>query len=142
LRDRFFIFSPTMLSSEAMRWWLGRECFAAKRCVLRIEDEEWFPSGMPPVACWVPENDGLVDGQLLLERLRKEKNVRLVHERVIPRYQHLDVLWAIDAVEKVGREVAGVVWKEVEREGIECRDVDLEWNLRRKGEYLKEKSLH
>lgn len=46
LRNRFFQFSPTYVSSESMRWWLGRECFAKQRCILstreegQMEDEE------------------------------------------------------------------------------------------------------
>lgn len=46
LRDRMFQFSPVYVSSESMRWWLGRECFAKQKCILstrlegRLEDEE------------------------------------------------------------------------------------------------------
>ncbi|KAJ9627335.1 hypothetical protein H2203_003797 [Taxawa tesnikishii (nom. ined.)] len=46
LRDRMFQFSPVYVSSESMRWWLGRECFARQKCILatreegRMEDEE------------------------------------------------------------------------------------------------------
>ncbi|KAK4951133.1 hypothetical protein LTR66_013877, partial [Elasticomyces elasticus] len=46
LRDRGFMFAPVYVSSESMRWWLGRECFAQQKCILatreegRLEDEE------------------------------------------------------------------------------------------------------
>lgn len=36
LRNRFFQFAPVYVSSESMRWWLGRECFAkhVSQCLL------------------------------------------------------------------------------------------------------------
>jgi hypothetical protein len=39
LRDRFFQFSPVYVSSESMRWWLGRECFAKHKCILSTREE-------------------------------------------------------------------------------------------------------
>jgi hypothetical protein len=32
-------------------------------------------------------------------------HVSLVHSKVIEEYEHLDVLWAMDAIDQVGREV-------------------------------------
>lgn len=40
LRDRAFQFAPVYVSSESMRWWLGRECFAKHKCVLSTHDED------------------------------------------------------------------------------------------------------
>jgi pimeloyl-ACP methyl ester carboxylesterase len=46
LRDRMFQWAPVYVSSESMRWWLGRECFAKQKCILatreegRLEDKE------------------------------------------------------------------------------------------------------
>jgi hypothetical protein len=151
LRDRFFLFSPVYVSSESMRWWLGRECFAKQKCVLstreegQIEDDEdeenevtidgdeleeaekeeaskkkeergksaWYNEQVPPMALWVAGSDDLVDGRRLLRRFERgrEPHVNLVHSRVIPEYEHLDVLWAMDAVEKVGVEVREVIWR-------------------------------
>lgn len=39
LRNRMFQFSPVFVSSESMRWWLGRECFAKQKCILSTRDE-------------------------------------------------------------------------------------------------------
>jgi pimeloyl-ACP methyl ester carboxylesterase len=241
LRDRFFQFAPVYVSAEAMRWWLGRECFATQKCILatrdevRSEEEEdgqlsgtgtgypghdcrdrdrdrdgeqepgegpkgdkgeyfekakedtakypegafgaegaeglhhqsapdareqiartaahsspspplesqadhplgqhgmsrsshtdkptrkpskrgstaWYPRSTPPLALWICGSDDLVDGRRLLRRFKRgrEPNVRLVHASVIEEYEHLDVIWAIDAIEKVGREVRDVVWR-------------------------------
>jgi len=73
----------------------------------------WYPPGTPPFALWVCGNDALVDGRRLLRRFERgrEPHVNVVHTRVIEEYEHLDVIWAMDAVEKVGKEVREVIWK-------------------------------
>jgi hypothetical protein len=71
-------------------------------------------------------SDDLVDGEKLLRRLRpgrrggREPHVRVVHSRVIPEYEHLDVIWAVDAPQKVFREVREVLWRTCDVRG-ECR---------------------
>lgn len=141
LRDRMFQFSPVYVSAESMRWWLGRECFAKHKCILATKDvakEEdrvdsddsnkselslkggnssgasaWYNEQVPPFALWVAGNDDLVDGRKLLRRLKsgREPNVRICHSKVIPEYEHLDVIWAMDAEEQVFREIREVLWK-------------------------------
>lgn len=158
IRDRFFQFSPTYVSAESMRWWLGRECFAKHECILATkregeleneEDEEeddflenttdttgdtigaeisctagnhhhkdhgryaWYDERAPPMAFWIAGNDDLVDGKRLLRRFGRgrEPNVELVHSKVIEGYEHLDVLWSMDAIEQVGMEVREVIWR-------------------------------
>ena len=75
-------------------------------------DTSWFGENLPPFAMWVAGNDHLVDGFKLLKRFQngREPHVRLVHAKVIPEYEHLDVLWAMDAVDQVGKEVRDVIW--------------------------------
>lgn len=139
LRDRLFQFSPVYVSSESMRWWLGRECFAKHRCILatreewqkeEVEDEAeeerredamsqdsergksaWYDEHVPPFALWVGGRDELVDGRRLLRRFERgrEPHVKLVYSKIIEEYEHLDVLWAIDAMEQVGKEVGRVL---------------------------------
>ncbi|KAL2184319.1 alpha/beta-hydrolase [Thermothelomyces heterothallicus CBS 203.75] len=174
LRDRMFQFAPVYVSSESMRWWLGRECFARHKCILatreewRAEEREdareqeqeqeqqgrgalsssvlarpvrdmegdegvrrseqaagayskrkprrstaWYNHQAPPFALWVCGNDALVDGEKLLRRFERgrEPHVRVVHSKVIPEYEHLDVIWAMDAPEQVFKEVREVLWK-------------------------------
>lgn len=169
LRDRMFQFAPVYVSSESMRWWLGRECFARHKCILAtreewmMEDEEdeeedtviqkyyeghatdseraiddqdrqavggkveklpshdpsergqfaWYNEQFPPIALWVCGNDDLVDGRRLLRRFDRgrEPHVKVVHKKIIEGYEHLDVIWAMDAIEKVGREVKEVIWR-------------------------------
>ncbi|KAJ9653881.1 hypothetical protein H2198_006990 [Neophaeococcomyces mojaviensis] len=164
LRDRAFQFAPVYVSSESMRWWLGRECFAKHKCVLstreqhsqedredlneeleekRAKSEErdesqsrsrsrdkgrtaWYDERAPPMALWVAGSDDLVDGKRLLRRFRRgrEPHVNLVHSKVIDEYEHLDVLWAMDSIEKVGKEVKEVIWKTMDKRDKErCRAV-------------------
>lgn len=75
----------------------------------------WFDEHVPPFALWVAGNDELVDGRRLLRRFERgrEPHVRVVHSKVIEEYEHLDVIWAIDSVEKVAKEVREVLWKTV-----------------------------
>ncbi|KUJ11051.1 alpha/beta-hydrolase [Mollisia scopiformis] len=73
----------------------------------------WYDEQVPPFALWVCGSDDLVDGQKLLRRFERgrEPHVRVVHSKVIEEYEHLDVIWAMDSIEKVGREVKEVLWK-------------------------------
>lgn len=73
----------------------------------------WYDEQVPPFALWVAGSDELVDGRRLLRRFerKREPHVRVVHAKIIEEYEHLDVLWAIDAVDKVAREVSEVLWK-------------------------------
>ncbi|KAH6634301.1 Alpha/Beta hydrolase protein [Chaetomium sp. MPI-SDFR-AT-0129] len=162
LRDRMFQFAPVYVSSESMRWWLGRECFARHKCILATREEwreeeredreleqhrsvlaqadrdmvgadaveqservaeankrkpkgstAWYNHQAPPFAMWVCGNDDLVDGDKLLRRFERgrEPHVQLVHAKVIPEYEHLDVIWAMDAPEQVFCEIREVLWK-------------------------------
>lgn len=73
----------------------------------------WYDERAPPMALWVCEKDELVDGQRLLRRLGngREPHARVVHSKVVSGYEHLDVLWAMDAVDQVFVEVREVLWK-------------------------------
>ncbi|PYI28691.1 alpha/beta-hydrolase [Aspergillus indologenus CBS 114.80] len=140
LRDRMFQFAPVYVSAETMRWWLGHGCFANHKCILATEestltemeedlrhsnesppprrDTAWYGPQVPPMALWIAGSDNLVDGQQFLQRLQKgrEPHVRLVHAKVIEEYEHLDVLWAMDAVDQVGQEVRQVLWQTMPEE--------------------------
>lgn len=78
-----------------------------------IERMAWYNEKAPPFALWIAGSDDLVDGRRLLRRFERgrEPHVRLVHSKIIEEYEHLDVLWAMDAVEKVGKEVRDVIWR-------------------------------
>ncbi|KAI0409764.1 Alpha/Beta hydrolase protein [Xylaria palmicola] len=73
----------------------------------------WYNEQAPPIALWVAGRDQLVNGERLLRRFERgrEPHVQVVHKKVIPEYEHLDVIWAIDAVDQVFEEVRAVLWK-------------------------------
>ncbi|KAL2885902.1 Sterol esterase 2 [Ceratocystis lukuohia] len=126
LRARMFQFAPVHVSSALMWWWLGRDGFAHAGSIIKhaaedpqsphtpeqAEADAWYPAGTPPLALWICGNDGLVDGEKLLARLNspREPCAKVVHAKIIPDYEHLDVLWALDAPEQVNKEVARVLW--------------------------------
>lgn len=84
-------------------------------CLGSQRDCTWFGPQVPPFALWIAGSDGLVDGRRLLRRFQsgREPHVNLVYGKVIEEYEHLDVLWAIDAIEQVGKEVRQVLWNTI-----------------------------
>jgi len=95
------------------------------------EERAWYNEQVPPFALWVAGSDALVDGRRLLRRFERERepHVRVVHSKVIEEYEHLDVLWAMDSIDKVGKEVREVLWRTVPADVRErCRTPrDCEW---------------
>lgn len=84
----------------------------------------WYDEQVPPMALWVCGSDDLVDGRRLLRRLQshREPHVRVIHAKIIEEYEHLDVIWAMDSVDKVGKEVRDVIWRTAAPEAREvCR---------------------
>ncbi|KAG9678787.1 alpha/beta-hydrolase, partial [Aureobasidium melanogenum] len=84
----------------------------------------WFNEQFPPLAMWVAGNDDLVDGRRLLRRFDRgrEPHVNVVHKKIIEGYEHLDVIWAMDVIEKVGKEVKDIIWATAsEAARMQCR---------------------
>ena len=82
------------------------------------DDEErgqyaWYNEQFPPLALWVCGADDLVDGRRLLRRFDRgrEPHVNVVHKKIIEGYEHLDVIWSMDVIEKVGKELKEVIWR-------------------------------
>ncbi|KAI1082751.1 alpha/beta-hydrolase [Whalleya microplaca] len=73
----------------------------------------WYNEQICPFAMWVAGNDDLVDGKKLLQRFERgrEPYVNIVHSKVLPEYEHLDVIWAMDAVDQIFQEIREVLWK-------------------------------
>ncbi|KAI1385042.1 alpha/beta-hydrolase [Hypoxylon trugodes] len=73
----------------------------------------WYNEQVCPFALWIAGNDDLVDGRKLLHRFERgrEPHVKVVHSKVLPDYEHLDVIWAMDAVDEIFQEVREVLWK-------------------------------
>jgi pimeloyl-ACP methyl ester carboxylesterase len=101
----------------------------------------WYDEQAPPFALWIAGSDDLVDGQRLLRRFERgrEPHGEIVHQKVIEGYEHLDVIWAIDSIEQVGKEVLETIWKtlpEMYRHGecripVGCEEVEF-WNSSKK----------
>ncbi|KAJ5900030.1 hypothetical protein N7495_004774 [Penicillium taxi] len=85
---------------------------SSREPLISRKDDAWFGPRTPPFAMWVGGSDALVDGGRLLRRFQDgcEPHVRLVHSKIIEGYEHLDVIWALDAIEQVGKEVRMVLW--------------------------------
>lgn len=84
----------------------------------------WYNAQSPPFALWVCGRDNLVDGDKIVRRFERgrEPHARLVHRKKIPEYEHLDVIWAMDAEDEVFREVREVLWKTAsEKDRARCR---------------------
>ena len=47
--------------------------------------------------------------------------MKIVHCKIIEEYEHLDVIWAIDAVEQVGQEIKEVLWRTAGDARDKCR---------------------
>lgn len=100
----------------------------------------WYDEQVPPFALWVAGSDDLVDGKRLLRRFERgrEPHVEIVHSKIIEGYEHLDVIWAIDSIEQVGREVLETIWRTLPielREGtcrvpVGCENIEF-WNSRK-----------
>ena len=76
------------------------------------------------MAFWVGGADNLVDGRRLLRRFERgrEPHVDIVHKKIIENYEHLDVIWAMDVVEKVSKEIKEILWKTAPAEARQvCR---------------------
>lgn len=99
------------------------------------EQNAWYDEQVPPFALWIAGSDELVDGRRLLRRFERgrEPHVKIVHAKIIEEYEHLDVIWAMDSVDKVAKEVREIVWKtaststrDICRVPIGCDRID-EW---------------
>ncbi|CCE85600.1 Piso0_005214 [Millerozyma farinosa CBS 7064] len=95
--------------------------------------ESWFTSGkddvVVPFLVFTAAEDNLVDGRRLLSHLRnyetkayKEGVNMELHE--VPKYNHLDIIWADDAIEVVGNTVADRLSKHFAKESSQEVAVD------------------
>jgi len=109
----------------------------------------WYNHQVPPFALWVCGSDDLVDGDKLLRRFERgrEPHVKVVHRKIIEEYEHLDVIWAMDAVDKVFKEIREVLWRTCDVRDLcrvpkDCKDVP-QWEeasgkVEREEEYSQE----
>lgn len=103
-RTRQFVFSPVYISSKLMLWWLNnKDGFINNSTTIFKSEERWFDADTPPIYLFIPEEDKLVDCGLLLRHFEKfETEIPRFHYKVLPKYSHLDVLWAKDVITTIG----------------------------------------
>ena len=83
---------------------------------------------MPPVSLYVGGKDKLVDGRKLIERFESmERNVKLIRRQIDEEYEHLDCLWSMDCIERIGKNVREDIWFTLGGEAVipeGCREED------------------
>lgn len=104
--------NPNQASSSGLHQDKGKRTPRTRRNTYR-SCYAWYGPQTPPFALWVCGADDLVDGRRLLRRFERnrEPHVDVVHAKIIEGYEHLDVIWAMDSIEKVGKEVREVIWR-------------------------------
>ena len=98
---------------------LTEECFARHKCILPDTDTQWYdPNLMPPVSMYVGNRDELVDGAKLIERFEKIERDVIVLRSQVDEYEHLDCLWSMDAIDRVGKHIREDIWVTVQAEDV------------------------
>ncbi|KAE8228429.1 hypothetical protein CF326_g6637 [Tilletia indica] len=96
-KPKIFRSVPVPTSSELLYWYMKE--FSYRGCIFdpRIT-QPWFPSTFPPHSIWYGNIDLLVLGKPLVERIQRfEKNVRMIHAVELEGYEHLDMIFGVDA---------------------------------------------
>ncbi|KAK6517774.1 hypothetical protein TWF506_004954 [Arthrobotrys conoides] len=111
------------------------ELSRARSASAELRERAWFDDSFPPLALWVCGSDKLVDGMKLLQRLERgaEPDVNLVHSKVIPAYEHLDCIWAIDSIQQVGSEVKSCIWNAINEPTMETMNLQIPGGCERMG---------
>lgn len=86
--------------------------------------QSWFDGLLVvPIVAFICSRDFLVDGKRLASHLQNfepaysEQNLRVVE---LDDYSHLDVVWAADLQERIGKVIVRAVEKDLKEQGIEC----------------------
>jgi len=78
------------------------------------EENTWYDSRMPPISLFIGGRDKLVDGKKLVDRLRdRESHVTLLRAQIDEDYEHLDCIWSLDCIDRVGRNIRMDIWTTV-----------------------------
>ncbi|CEP62749.1 uncharacterized protein LALA0_S06e02916g [Lachancea lanzarotensis] len=130
LRNRHFLFSPVNISVKLMEWWLSQDI---RKKTFKTYGNDIFPDAMtwfpiegefsrqkipchtnskvssadqyPYILLFVPKQDRLVDGERLINHFADYEPQELYKCWYIDEYSHLDVLWAHDVIDRIGRPV-------------------------------------
>lgn len=130
LRNRHFLFSPVYISVKLMQWWLSKDpmkhSFKNFSQDIFPDRKTWFPidnkniyedeqlhnnikckdaDKLPKIIMFVPKQDKLVDGVRLINHFVNYEAKCLYKIWYIEEYSHLDVLWAHDVIERIGKKM-------------------------------------
>src|SRR5277367_2037478 len=87
------------------------DSFVKQKCWLPDTPVRWYdPELMPPISLYVGGRDRLVDGGKLIERFEQVENVQVIRSQLDEDYEHLDCLWAMDCIERIGEKVREDIW--------------------------------
>jgi len=99
-KPSIFMTTPRPISTKLIQHWLKISKFG-KLVSYGPESENYHLENIKcPVAVFWGKGDRLVDGKKLVECLY-EARVKVIYSRGIEKYEHMDLLWAEDSVEKV-----------------------------------------
>ncbi|CCD24501.1 uncharacterized protein NDAI_0D01870 [Naumovozyma dairenensis CBS 421] len=118
LKNRHFQFSPVFVSVKLMQWWISRDpnkkSFIKnyndffpqyKKWFSKLGDDDTKQKIIPNFLIFIPGQDKLVDGQRVIKHFRNFENEASYKIWYIEEYSHVDILWANDVLEKVGRPI-------------------------------------
>lgn len=111
LRDRHFLFSPVHVSVKLMQWWLSPDpnkvSFKFGSHKMFPDNVKWFSgaSATPNIYLFVPKQDRLVDGERLINHFVNVESSVNYKIWYIDEYAHIDVLWAHDVIERIGKPI-------------------------------------
>ncbi|EDO19026.1 hypothetical protein Kpol_2002p98 [Vanderwaltozyma polyspora DSM 70294] len=131
LRNRHFMFSPVHVSVKLMQWWLSpdpaKRSFKETAQELFPDKKAWFPlsterpvsqpnsihknkpretgQNYPNILMFVPRQDRLVDGERLINHFINHEPHSTYKIWYIDEYSHMDVLWANDMIERIGKPI-------------------------------------
>jgi hypothetical protein len=82
-----------------------------QKCLLPDTQTTWYdPQLMPPVSLYVGGRDKLVDGRKLIQRFENVEKVGVIRSQIDDDYEHLDCLWSMDCIERIGEKVREDIW--------------------------------
>jgi len=111
-KPAIFQATPRPISTKLIQHWLKVSKFG-KLALFGPSGEaiEYLLSPIQcPVAVFWGKDDTLVDGKKLINALRQE-GVNVVFEHGVDGYEHMDLIWAVDAVDTVFRPLEGLLQK-------------------------------
>ncbi|TKY84509.1 hypothetical protein EX895_006410 [Sporisorium graminicola] len=100
-KPKIFRTVPVPTSSELLYWYMSG--FSHRGCIFdpRIT-EPWFPRTFPPHSLFYGDIDYLVLGKPMVQRIQRyEPNVEMIHTVELQNYEHLDVIFGVDAFRTV-----------------------------------------